>query len=227
MHSDLRPAPHDSAPASSPPSSDPFHAPPLARRSLLMGATASAFLAPALFGEHPAEAAAPPYPPSSIRLGRVDVTWLWKRGVRADQWVSGEIDRSHILAAWGDGYGWNPSGRKGQIGVSYITGSVAAPTGGDLWRETRQPLKPCAVIANSGPPLIFAVSDRDGRSSNYLLLGSADRRSYSLVGSPILTRARHRVLVVGTFDPLDRGQSAHRGSLRRQPKPSDLLRLHP
>ena len=184
------------------PSTDPFRGPPLDRRSMLLGTTAGAFLAPALLGEAAAQAATPPCPWSSIRLGRVDGTWLWKRGAGADQWPSSCLDRGKLLAAWGDGWGWN-KGRtesKAFMGVTMISGSPTGPVGTDLWATTSLRIKPCAMLAGTGEPFMYVTSDRDDRDATYLMKGSNGGRSWSELYGPVVTKRAHGLQIVGAAD---------------------------
>lgn len=145
---------------------------------------------------------APPYPWASRRLTRVDDTWLWRAGGLSDQWVHGAIDDSRIMAAWGDGFGWSrQSGEaKSYLGVTEIGGAVTSPSGSDLWGTPSRPLKPCALVANNGDPIMYVVSDEDGRDGSYLMQGSFDGRSWSAPSGPVLSRAAHGLVVVGTAD---------------------------
>lgn len=141
-----------------------------------------------------------PYPRAKRKLTRLDGNWLWRKGQGADQWASGQIDGGRILAAWGDGFGWNQSGKKGYIGVTEIGGSVTSPRGSDLWRNGSLPLKPCAMIANNGTPLMYVVSDQDGRSGSYLMRGSNGGRNWSSPSGPVVSRIKHGLVVIGSTD---------------------------
>lgn len=176
----------------------------MARRRLLRGA--ASVTAAALVGGMPVRAASSPYPAAgTLGLRRLDSLWLWRNACESDQWPHVALNRSTILCAWGDGFGWQV-GRtelKAFLGFSSLSGTPEHPVGHDTWSDAstmpvrRLRLKPCALLKVGRACFLYAAGDRDGRDGTMLLRGPADGSGLKLVASSVLRRSTHGLQVVG------------------------------
>ncbi len=84
----------------------------------------------------PLEAVMAPYPPSPVIAGvEFDFQSHQQFGEGSDQWPMTWSSDGSLLAAWGDGWGWNRRGDKKSIGVTRILGEPGSLNGEDLWGD--------------------------------------------------------------------------------------------
>ncbi|PHQ36992.1 DUF4185 domain-containing protein [Rhodopirellula bahusiensis] len=86
----------------------------------------------------PGDSTMAPYPPSPV-IDSVTFDWSSERvfGKGSDQWPMTWTADGDLVAAWGDGWGWNGEGKdnKRSIGVTRISGTPPTLNGTDLWGD--------------------------------------------------------------------------------------------
>ena len=153
----------------------------------------------------------------SVRLRRMDQTWLWRRGCGSDQWPHTAVDSNTIVSGWGDGWGIErPSGEaKSAIGFTRFSGSAIAPEIEDVWSDRlssamrERSLKPQALLTVDGEIYVYANSLTDDRDRTLLFKMPGDGSGFTLVADSVIRRAVEGLQVVGAVhdQPLAQGDT--------------------
>jgi hypothetical protein len=149
----------------------------------------------------PGRAQAGPYPWSATYDPLVLTGSATSFGVNADQWPTTTTPASTVLAAWGDGNGFNNNQPRSTLGISEVSGTPPSLTGTDKYLSGTavNNRKPNAILALGGSTvLLWHVNQTlDARAGTYTAISTdggltwtfheaAGERVFSTGGTPPL-----------------------------------------